>query len=129
MATHEPSIVDVITNALRDAQELVRGEIALAKAEAREEIRRFAAGAALLAAAAVLGVAGVFFLLATVAWGLSYGFGWPVWAGLAVVAVLTFAGAAVLAVVGRGRIQREQRMPLTVKTMKENMEWMRARTS
>lgn len=129
MAANDSSIVDVITSALRDAQDLVRGEIALAKAEARAEVRRLGAGAALLAAAAVAALVGVIFLLGTIAWAISEVLGWPVWAGLGIVTVITLIAAAILALVGRGRIRAERRMPLTVETMKENMKWMRARTS
>ena len=53
MATYEPSIADVIRNAIRDAQDLVRSEVALAKAEVREEVRRVSVGAGLLAGAAL----------------------------------------------------------------------------
>jgi hypothetical protein len=37
--------------------------------------------------------------------------------------------AGILAVMGRARLAAERRMPMTVDTLKENMEWMRARTS
>ena len=68
MATQQDtSIVDDIRSAVRDAQDLVRGEIALAKAEARQEVRRLGAGAALLAGAALAGVIGIVFLLTTLA--------------------------------------------------------------
>jgi hypothetical protein len=129
MANHDSSIGDVIASAVRDAQDLVRGEIALAKAEAREEVRRLGAGAALLAGAALAAVIGLIFLLGTVAWGLAEGLGWPVWAGLGIVAAVTLIIAGALALLGRARIRSEKRMPLTVETLKENMKWMRARTS
>jgi hypothetical protein len=129
MANHESSIVDVITSAVRDAQDLVRGEIALAKAEAGAEIRRLGAGAALLAAAVVAGLIGLVFLLGTIAWAIAELLQWPVWAGLGIVALLTLLSAGVLALLGRNRMRAEKRMPLTVETFKENMQWMRARTS
>jgi hypothetical protein len=129
MATQDGSIVDVIKSALRDAQDLIRGEIALAKAEAREEVRRVGGGAALLAGAALAGVLGLVFLLTTLAWGLAEGLGWPVWAGFGVVTALMMIAAAALAYLGRARLGRERHMPLTVDTVKENMQWMRARTS
>ena len=69
------------------------------------------------------------FLLTALAWGLAEGLEWPVWSGFAIVAVLTLLLAAVLAAAGRARLGSEKRMPLTVETLKENMEWMRARTS
>jgi hypothetical protein len=129
MNTHDTSVLDIIKSAVRDAQDLLRGEIALAKAEAREEIRRVGAAAALLAGAALAGVIGIVFLLTTVAWGLSEGLGWPVWAGFAIVTVVTLIVAATMAFLGRARLRRERHMPLTVDTVKENMQWMRARTS
>ena len=129
MATQDTTIVDVIRSAIRDAQDLVRGEIALAKAEAREEVRRLGAGAAMLAGAALAGIIGLVFLLTTLAWGLSEGLGWPVWAGFGIVTVLMLIAAGALAFMGRARLGHERHMPLTVDTVKENMQWMRARTS
>ena len=129
MATQDTSIIDDLKSAVRDAQDLVRGEIALAKAEAREEVRRLGAGVALLAGAALAGVIGVVFLLTTIAWGLSEGLRWPVWSGFAIVTALLLITAGALAYFGRARLGRERHMPLTVDTVKESMEWMRARTS
>ena len=129
MASTDTSIMDVIASAVRDAQDLVRGEIALAKAEARAEISRLGAGAAMLAGAAAAGLIGIVFLLATVAWAIAELANWPVWAGLGIVTLLTLITTGVLAMAGLGRIRAERRMPLTVETMKENMQWMRARTS
>jgi hypothetical protein len=129
MATQESSIADVIKSAVRDARDLVHGEIALAKAEAREEVRRLGVGAALLVCAAAAGIVGIMFLLTTLAWALAYGLGWPVWTGFAIVTAVTLIAAGVLAYLGWARLQRQRYMPLTVDTLKENMEWMRARTS
>jgi hypothetical protein len=129
MDTQDTSVIEIIKSALRDAQDLVRGEIALAKAEARQEIRRLRAGAALLAGAALVGVIGLVLLLTTVAWGLSEGLGWPVWAGFAIVTTVTLVAAGTMAYLGRARLGRERHMPLTVETVKENMQWMRSRTS
>ena len=129
MSTQDASITDVIKTAVRDAQDLVRGEIALAKAEARQEVRRLGAGAALLAGAALAGVIGIILLLTAAAWGISEGLGWPVWAGFAIVTAVVLIVAGALAYLGRARLQAERRMPLTADTLKENMEWMRARTS
>jgi hypothetical protein len=127
MDTRDTSIVEMIKGAVRDAQDLVRSEIALAKAEAREEVRRLGAGAALLAGAALAGVIGLVFLLTTVAWGLSEALGWPAWAGFAIVTAITLIAAGAMAYLGWVRLNRERHMPLTVDTVKENMQWMRPR--
>lgn len=130
MATsYESSIADVIKNAVRDAQDLVRGEIALAKAEAREEVSRAGMGAALLAAAALAAVIGIVFLMTTVAWAISEGLGWPVWSGFGIATLVMLLAAGVLAFVGKRRLTAARHMPHTVDTLKENMQWMRARTS
>ena len=128
MASYEPSIADVIKSALRDAQDLVRGEIALAKAEAREEIGRISMGVGLLAGAAIAAVLGLVFLMATIAWAISEGLTWPVWAGFGIVTLLALILAGVLAYMGKSRLTAARHMPRTVDTLKENMEWMRART-
>jgi uncharacterized membrane protein YqjE len=129
MRTEDRSIADVISSAVTDAQDLVRGEIALAKAELRDEVRRIGAGAAMLAAAGLAAIVGLVMLLTAVAWAISELAGWPVWAGFGVVTVVVLLIAGVLAFMGKSRLASERRMPLTVDTMKENMKWMRARTS
>ncbi|MGE0704261.1 MAG: phage holin family protein [Vicinamibacterales bacterium] len=129
MNEHDDSMADLLKGTIRDFEELVRGEVALAKAELRQEMRRAGAGAVLLlAGAAAAAVAGVLLLLAA-AWGVVALFDWPVWAGLALVGVLVGATGFVLLVMGRKRLNTERHMPRTVDTMKENLRWMRARTS
>jgi hypothetical protein len=83
----------------------------------------------MVAAAAIAGVVGLVFLLTTVAWALSEGLGWPVWAGFGIVTALMLITAGALAYLGRARLGVDRHMPLTVDTVKENMQWMRARTS
>jgi uncharacterized membrane protein YqjE len=129
MAMEEPSIGVVIKNAVRDAQDLVRNEIALAKAEAREEVQRLRVGAGLLAGAALAAVMAIVFLMTTVAWAISDVLEWPAWAGFGIVTVLMLLAAGVLGYVGRSRITAARHMARTVDTLKENMEWIRARTS
>ena len=129
MADHDSSIAEVLKDAVRDAQDLVRGEIALAKAEAREEVSRLGVSAALLAGAAVAAVIALVLLMTTMAWAISEVSGWPVWVGFGSVTVLTFLIAAALGVVGRNRLTSARHMPRTVDTLKENVQWMRARTS
>ena len=128
MANNE-SIADVIKTAIRDAQDLVRGEIALAKAEAREEVSRLRAGVVLLAGAALAAVIGLVMLMTTIAWAISELLAWPVWAGFGIVTLVTLVGAAALGYVGRNRMTADRHMPRTVDTLKENMQWTRARTS
>ncbi len=123
---HAPSIVDVLRDTIADAQELVRGEVALAKAEMRAEVKRIGTAAATLAAAAFLALIAAVFLLAAVAWAVPALLGWPPWAGFALVGSVVLAMSVVLGLVGRRRVAGTRYMPLTLDTMKENLEWTRA---
>ena len=129
MTAHEPSIADVIKNAIRDTQDLVRSEVALAKAEIRQEVHRVGVGAGLLAGAALAAAIAVIFLMTTIAWAITDTLLWPVWAGYGMVTALLLLSAGALAYVGKKRITAERHMPRTVDALKENIEWMRARTS
>lgn len=129
MNGYDTSIVDALRTTLHDAQDLVRGEVALAKAELRDEVRRMSGGVMALAGAAVAGLIGLVFLLTALAWAIPVLLEWPVWSGFAVVGVLVAITAAVLGVMGRKRMSGSPHMPLTMDTMKENMRWMRAQKS
>ena len=126
MAEYDHSIADVLKSAIADAQELVRGEIALARAELNAEVKRFGTGVVAMAAAAVAGVLAITLLLTAGAWAISELLQWPVWAGFAIVGIVVAIAAALLGMLGRKRFGAERHMPLTVDTMKENMQWMRA---
>ena len=127
MPGYDQSLADLIRGTLHDAQDLVRGEIALAKAELRQEVRKVGSGAAALAAAAVAALCAVMFLLTALALGLTNALGWPAWAGFAIVGGLVLVIALVLAMMGKRQFNGEQRMPLTTETMRETMQWTRAR--
>lgn len=127
MPGYDQSLADLIRGTLHDAQDLVRGEIALAKAELRQEVRKVGSGAAALAAAAVAALCAVMFLLTALALGLTNALGWPAWAGFAIVGGLVLVIALALAMMGKRRFNGEQRMPLTTETMRETMQWTRAR--
>jgi protein-S-isoprenylcysteine O-methyltransferase Ste14 len=127
MPGYDQSLADLIRSTLHDAQDLVRGEIALAKAEMRQEVRRVGAGAAAFAAAAVAALVAVVLLLTALALGLTAALGWPAWTGFAIVGGVVLLAAVVLVMMGKKRFNGEQRMPLTTETMRETMQWTRAR--
>jgi hypothetical protein len=129
MAQQEPSIVDLLKQAIRDAQDLVRGEVALVKAELRQEVRRLGSAVAMLAVAAVVGLIALIFLLTTAALALADALDWAPWIGYAVVTGVMLVVTIVLALIGRNRLATSQPLPKTMETMKENSEWIRARTS
>ena len=129
MPEYEQSIADVVRSALRDAQELVRAELALARAEMKEEGRRLAMGAAMLVGAAVAALVAIVLLATAGAWGIAAGLQWPVWTGFAIVGGIILLAAVVAGVIGRGRLMNGRHLPRTMDTLKENAEWIRHRTS
>jgi hypothetical protein len=104
-AEAEQKLSDLVSSAAQDASALVRGEIALAKAEVREDVRQAATGGAMFGAAAVLGVFALVMLCFAAAYGLhAAGLGlawcWLIVAG----AFLLVAGLCAL--VGLARFKR-----------------------
>ncbi len=128
MASYEESIPDLIRGTIRDGLGLVRDEIFLARTELREEITRIRSGLVTVVAAVLVGLLAVIMLLNTIAWGAVYAFDWPTWAGFGVVALPLLVIAVVLGMMGRSLLARDRIMPKSVDTLKENAEWIRART-
>ena len=128
MASHDESIPDLIRGTIHDGIGLLHDEIVLVRTELRNEWARLKSGLMIVMAAAAVAVFAVIMLLNTVAWGVAYAFEWPPWAGFAVVALPLTAVAIVLAMRGRTMLTREPFMPKSLETLKENAEWIRART-
>jgi hypothetical protein len=129
MTAYDESLAAALKRAVQDAQELISAEVALAKAELRAEVRRIAMAAGALAGAAVAALMALVFVLTAAAWGIADWLEWPAWAGFAGVALVLALAAAALGLIARARVVGRQPMPLTVETLKENAQWMRARTS
>lgn len=88
----------LITGILEDAEQLLRKELTLAKEETREELRGLRNHAILLGTGGVVLLAGVLLLLASVGLGLAHLAGWPPFAGLGIVGLMTtLAGGTLLA--------------------------------
>jgi uncharacterized membrane protein YqjE len=100
----EPSIGDLVSQAIRDVTQLVRCELALAKLELRDDAKRLALAAGLLVIAAFAGC----LILVMLCWALAFGLItlgiWP-WAAFLIVAgvLLLLALLAILIVVIRVR--------------------------
>lgn len=126
----DTSIADLLSGIVGDAQELVRKEIALARQEIREEISNAKGVAIALAiASAVLGVGGLLLVL-TLAQGLADLLNWPAWAGYGIVGVVMAIVGFILLSSAQKRMQEISPIPeKTVETLKENVEWIKDRTT
>jgi uncharacterized membrane protein YqjE len=100
----EPSIGDLVSQAIRDVTQLVKCELALAKLELRDDVKRLGLAAALLAIVAFAGCLILVVLCFAFAEGLITLGIWP-WAAFLIVAgvLLLLALVAILIVVMRVR--------------------------
>jgi len=124
---NQESTTSLLARVIDDARELFREEVALARAEIRNELSAWAAaGTTIAAGGAVLGVAGLF-ILAAIALGIAALFHWPNWAGFLLVGGVLAVGGAVAFMAGRARAHRILTLPKTTETVKETSAWMRSR--
>ena len=118
----------LIRSLFSDTRDLFREEIALARAEIREEISTaFTVGAAFIAAA-VAALIGFAILCVAIGGAIAYALGWPTWGGLAIVAVLLLVGAMGVALYARAQLARVRALPATTETVKENLAWMQSKS-
>ena len=121
-APEDASLGDLVGRLTGDLSHLMRAEIALAKAEAKEEAARAGRGAGMLTGAGV----GALLVATFASLALMFGLGsWMAlgWAAL-IVAVLWAVVAAVLASSGRSALKTVNlALPETVDTLKEDARW------
>jgi putative superfamily III holin-X len=133
MAYDDPrtdSLTGTIGKIVDDVRELFREEVALARAELRQEIGELSGAAIRFAAGAAAGGLALFFLLLAVAQGFAMLVHWPVWAGYFAMAVVLGIGAAVAVQSARRKARAVSAVPpQTVETLKETKEWIQDRMS
>jgi hypothetical protein len=115
------SIGALVSRVTRDLTLLVRQEIALAKAELRENLRGWAKHAVLLGAGAALAGAGFLTLIAAMALGL-VALGAPAWLAVLLLAVVLLVVGVALVRHGAKRVSPAQLVPrLTAESVKESV--------
>jgi uncharacterized membrane protein YqjE len=126
---HE-SIGSLVKGILADLRQLMREEVALARVEMREQAGRAKLAAGAFGAAIIALAFGGTFLLVAIAVGVADLFGWPVWAGFLLLALLLSVTGLVMLSTGRRRLRSVHAVPeQTVQTLKENSEWIAKRLS
>jgi hypothetical protein len=123
------STAELVKDLSREVSELVRQEIALARAEMMQKGRKAGRGAGMLSGAAVLGLAAVGGSMATLI--LLLDIVMPAWLAALIV---TAAYAAVAAVLGlRGKEEISEAGPpapeQTVESVKEDVQWAKTRAT
>ena len=118
------SISGMIRSVLDDARELIREEIAVARAEIREEMSSAQTVGMAFGAAIIAGVTAVVLLCAALGGAIADLFNWPTWAGLGAVAVLVGGLAFFAFRYGQGQLGNIRALPKTAATLRENIAWI-----
>jgi putative superfamily III holin-X len=118
------SLRGLIQGVLEDTRDLIRAELALARAEIREEVAAVTMVATAFGGAVFAGALGVMLLALTIGGAIAYMLSWPSWAGYGIVAVALMGAAWLLVSYGRAQLKKIRTLPKTTQTMKENLEWI-----
>lgn len=119
----------LVSGLIEDLQELLRGEIKLARTEVKEDIATAARAAAALAAGAIVGLTGFIILMLGVAYLLNE---WldEMWLSAGIVGLALGAVAAILVVVGKNKLSAGNLKPeQTIASLKEDKEWAKQQIS
>lgn len=116
-AGDRPSIGELLSDVSQDLSTLVRQEIELAKAEARQSATQAGKGAGMFAGAGVAAHFAVLFLSIAIWWALGNAIGRG-WAALVVMAVWAVI-AAILAALGRKEMKAVRGLGATTDTVKK----------
>lgn len=123
------SIPALIRSVMDDARELVREELALARAEIRDEVSAVQTVGITFAAAALLAVIGVVLLCIAIGGAIAALFSVSAWVGYGIVALLLLGGAYLFVSRGRTRLANIRTLPKTRESLQENIEWIRSKSS
>jgi Flp pilus assembly protein TadB len=121
------SMSDIIRDLMADVQNIVRGEMRLAKVEIKEKAQQAGQAGGLFGGAAVCGIfAGACLVVTCIA---ALALAMPVWLAALVMAVCLGCTAWGLFLGGRNSIKQVNPVPeRTVETLKDDVEWAKHRT-
>jgi uncharacterized membrane protein YqjE len=120
------SLGTIVKELTADLSTLFRSEIALLKLELKDTAAKLGGGTAMFLTAAFLAVFGIGFLFVTIVLVLVR-LGVPAWVSTLIVTVLLFAGAAVLAMMGKKKFAAVQFVPTeSIEQIKTDIETIKA---
>jgi uncharacterized membrane protein YqjE len=121
----DESVGSLVGRMTTHLSELMRQELALAKAELRAEAQKAAKGAGMLAGAGFAAWMVAIFASVTLMWLLDKAM--DITVAALVVTLLWGVAAAILFVIGRNQLKQVNPMPeQTVESLKEDKEWLKA---
>ncbi len=120
--TNQGGMGAILGELLKDLQTLVRGEIALARAEVREDLAAAGKGVASLAVALIFGLTGFIFLMLAATYVLHL---WVrMWIAAGIVGGALVLLALIFAMSGKKKLSAANLKPdQTIDSLKENQAW------
>lgn len=116
----DKTVGQLVVDVKRDVTALVRTEVALAKAELKDDAKAAGIGAGMFAGAALFGFFALMLLL--VGGSLALALVLPTWLSFLLVGVLLLVVAGVLALVGKGRVSKVKPPERAIATAKESVQ-------
>lgn len=117
----QESVGSLLSGLLGDLQNLIRGEVDLAKTEVREEAEAAKGGLVMFGAAAALGLTGLIVFMLGVAVYLER---WlDTWQALGLVGVVLIVVAALAGMAGKRRMPEHPIPDRTLESLKEDKQW------
>ena len=125
MPVEDRSVGSLVRDAASEVSLLFRKEVELARLEVREEVAEAKATAARFGVTAFSGYLAAVLLSFAAAWGLAEVV--PVGVAFAIVGVFYAVVAGIALTAARRRMRRVSPPEETVRTLKEDVEWLRSR--
>ena len=121
----EPTMTQLVTGAIADAQELMKQQLALFKVELREDLRKARDAGLSMSVGLGLGFVGAVVLAGMLVHGLHEGIpALPLWACYAIVGFCVTAAGGALVFTGKKKLESVHLAEQSVKSLKENVQWM-----
>jgi len=117
------SISQILQEIVSRVGEIIRSEVKLATIEIKQDLSERARAATFLAAASVLIVLALGFLLLGAVYGLSLAM--PSWAAALVVGVTVAIVGGILFYVGQARMKVSPKLEMTTQTAEDNIRWLK----
>jgi uncharacterized membrane protein YqjE len=112
----------IVSGIVEDLQNIVRGEVQLAKTELKEDAGKLGKGAGMLAAGALVGLVGFIFLMLALTYLLNKSM--QMWLASGIVGLALVTIAAVVAMTGKNQMSAANLKPQqTIDSVKEDQEW------
>ena len=116
------SLGETITGIVKDLQEIIRGEVQLAKTEIKEDAGQMGKALGMVGAAALLGLTGFIFLMLGVTYLLNKSL--EMWLSAGIVGLALLIIGAIVGMAGKNQMQQANFKPdQTIESVKEDKEW------